>query len=128
MRLLNDAAFHSFAQFKEECAVRRCVLFGIGPYVKNFLTSLEREGIEIDYIVDEEFLNWGRKIKGRAVSPPSRLRKENPADVTVLIGTDEIGRSKAQLEVWGITHVFAYYLFFEKMYDDEAIEGYTVQL
>jgi hypothetical protein len=54
---LEDATFHSFAQFKEECAARRCVLFGIGSYTKIFLTSLEKESVTVDYIVDEEFLN-----------------------------------------------------------------------
>jgi hypothetical protein len=103
-------------------------LFGLGPYVKDFLTSLGKDGVLVDYIIDESFLNWGKKIKGCEICSRSRLQKENPKEIVVLIGTHEIGRINEILEDWGMIHIFAYYLFFEKMYESETIEGYTVSL
>jgi hypothetical protein len=103
-------------------------LFGIGSYVKNLLTSLEKENIAINYIVDESFLNWKKRIKGIMVHPLSHIQKENPEEIVVLIGTHEIGRILSLLTDFGMMHVFAYFLFFKKTYDEENIESYSVYL
>lgn len=62
---------------------KRLVLFGAGVYAKKYAALLEYLGKDFDYFTDNDSSKWGKKLYGKEIISPQKLRELQPIQIIV---------------------------------------------
>ena len=106
--------------FIEESKNKRIILFGAGNEMQKCLeTIVEKNHLEIDYVVDNDFRKWYSNIWGYEVKNPLALMKESKDEIVVLITSIYPFRIESQLKEMGIDNCFSSLLFIDEHINKE---------
>lgn len=78
---------------------KRCVVFGAGPTCAELLQMLQ---VSVEFVVDNDKLQWGREISGIPVKSPNALAEIDRDHLFVIIGSTAIDEISAQLQGYGL--------------------------
>ena len=110
-----DNTFKSFFEFSKN---RKLVLFGAGDKstvcIKEFL---DPNGLEVNYIIDNDFRLWHSKHMGFNIYPVTQILKEPKDSYVILITLDKPYRIAAYLEDLQVGNYFSSHLFLEPYFE-----------